>query len=732
MVPINLLRPQLWRAGASTCRLRGLQRPAASGRECLSWQEKRHSSTDADGIYQPFMGSGLSRILTDEQRMIFKQVNQLSSLSKSLARQVGNVPVKEDSLLADIARLQAQRRMRQQRDQQEKSTTQQHQSADEVINDDALPSSLFTVVFAGEFNSGKSTLINAMLGNDLLDTGVLPTTDMITIMMANHDDSEDESGASSLIESSSIGLDTGVAAHTQLHLLPKSKFPLSDLCFIDTPGTNAILSLQHTSSTLRILHDADLIVFVTSADRPFSQSEKDLLQTSIKSYRKRVVLVINKMDVLERQQGEDHGDTTKKRVEDYVVEHAGDLLGARPVVIPLSARDALSVKLLYKTRGTLDDNTLWKRSNFGTLEHFLSTTLTASSKVKTKLLNPIGVAEGILLECQNEIQQRHAELDVDIMTLRLLSQQTGAWEKEQREMIKTCQTRVGDIISERSQMAKRVVDELSVIELCKMGIGIGEDVFDRSWLNANRQASSKAYDANALNNETPLVTELLAISGECAGRLCKNSQNQGTASVEYLGKRPAVIGLGRKADSNGTGVGRMIGNVSAPKFERLKDLHSTVAAAIQNSTSNLPNDSQCRESVYSSLRRTSLLSSVLLGSGAIPAALSMFNLMDASAGIVASGALAGLGAVMLPLGNRIFAQSYEREWKDNTAQLASSIGATLDSTLDQIRSDLDESVAPYSRYVKTEGEWLKELTTKMDAGIANSHSLRSKINKVCQ
>ena len=88
-------------------------------------------------------------------------------------------------------------------------------------------------------------------------------------------------------------------------------------------------------------------------------------------------MVINKMDVLERQQGEDHGSTTKKRVEEYVVEHAGDLLGARPVVIPLSARDALSVKLLYKTNGTSNDvassgdnqPTLWKRSNFGALEH---------------------------------------------------------------------------------------------------------------------------------------------------------------------------------------------------------------------------------------------------------------------------------------------------------------------------------------------------------------------------
>ena len=205
---------------------------------------------------QQMFGSGLSRILTDEQRSLFRQINQLSSLSRSLARKVGGVPVKEDSLLADVARSQKQRR-------QQQSPTTQHQD-----DDKSTPPSLFTVVFAGEFNSGKSTLINALLGKELLDAGVLPTTDAITIIMANEEDCDNDAGTSSVVESSSIGLDSGISAQTQLHLLPTKSYPiLSDLCLIDTPGTNAILSLQHTSSTLRILHDADLIVFVTSADR---------------------------------------------------------------------------------------------------------------------------------------------------------------------------------------------------------------------------------------------------------------------------------------------------------------------------------------------------------------------------------------------------------------------------------------------------------------------------------
>jgi small GTP-binding protein len=360
----------------ATC-VAALRRPAPSASMMAmasSLTSSGASSKSNGGNRQQMMESGISRILTDEQRSLFHRVNQLSAMTRSLARQVGNVAIKEDGLLADITRIQTQKRPRRQ------TSTDQERKINEST-DVSAPPSLFTVVFAGEFNSGKSTLINALLGNELLDTGVLPTTDTITVVMANGDDADpnDDEGTSPLIESGSFASDdSAVPVHTQLHLLSASDFPiLSDLCLIDTPGTNAILSLQHTSSTLRILHDADLIVFVTSADRPFSESERQLLQTSIKLYRKRVVLVINKMDVLERQKGEDHGESTKKRVEEYVVEHASDLLGARPVVIPLSARDALSMKLLYNSHRTSNDGpgsaeyqpSLWTRSNFGALEH---------------------------------------------------------------------------------------------------------------------------------------------------------------------------------------------------------------------------------------------------------------------------------------------------------------------------------------------------------------------------
>jgi len=681
------------------------------------------SKPSKDARSQDFLlGSSLSRLLTNEQRKLLRQVHQLSSMSRSLAKQVGNVPVREDSLLADIARLQMQRKKKMQHQAVGNGNTRQQ--LEEVktteLDDEIAPPSLFTVVFAGEFNSGKSTLINALLGAEILESGVLPTTDAITILMASNEE-EHFADVSNDLDSTDAIVDFSAAnsspAHSQLHLLPSSKYPiLSDLCLIDTPGTNAILALQHTYSTLRILHDADLIVFVTSADRPFSESEKQLLQTSILSYRKRVVMVINKMDILERQQGEDHGEKTKQRVVDYVVEHAGDLLGARPVVIPLSARDALSVKSLYSSQsnkgGSDEQPTLWKRSNFATLEHYLQETLTASSKIKTKILNPLGVAEGILLDCQNEIYTRKDELEIDVMTLRLLNSQTAAWDKEiQSEVLDRCRSEVRDVFAKRAQVVSKVLDQLSLIDRLRMGLGLGKTSYDNAWENANIQTIS-------------LENELNAIVGEYSDTLSSRTKTQGEATLEYLGKRPAVVGS--------KGAGRMIGTVSAPKFKGLReDLRSSTTTAIQTLTSRLPPDGECSDRVYSSLCRNALTSTFLCSSAIAPSTLAFLEMIDSAMGVTMSTLLFALGGLALPIGSKRVAGSYEKEWLSYATKLDSSLDIVFSDTMKRVRMQLSESIAPYSRYITAEGDWLLELQTKTESGTSTAHRLRNQTNKAC-
>jgi ribosome biogenesis GTPase A len=112
---------------------------------------------------------------------------------------------------------------------------------------------LFLLVVVGEFNSGKSSFLNALLGDKYLNTGVTPTTSKITIL--KHDEvlkhyNEDE----------------------DISIVQLPVEWLKEISLVDTPGTNAVIT-SHQRITEHFVPRSDLILFVTSVDRAFSESE---------------------------------------------------------------------------------------------------------------------------------------------------------------------------------------------------------------------------------------------------------------------------------------------------------------------------------------------------------------------------------------------------------------------------------------------------------------------------
>jgi small GTP-binding protein len=171
---------------------------------------------------------------------------------------------------------------------------------------------LFMLVIVGEFNAGKSALINTLLGADLLEEGVTPTTTSINILKYGPTRSERWVGQ---------------------HVLEREFHDpiLRDVAVVDTPGTNAILR-EHQELTEQFVPRSDLVLFVTSVERPFTESERTFLET-IRGWGKKVVLVINKIDLLRR-------DDELQQVVEFVGKNVQALLGFRPQIFPLSARRA--------------------------------------------------------------------------------------------------------------------------------------------------------------------------------------------------------------------------------------------------------------------------------------------------------------------------------------------------------------------------------------------------------
>jgi small GTP-binding protein len=136
---------------------------------------------------------------------------------------------------------------------------------------------LFLLVVVGEFNSGKSTLINALVGDRVLEEGVTPTTTRIQVLRHGTAGEKVTEDGFELIE-----------APADL---------LMNMQIVDTPGTNAI-ERKHELITRKFVPRADLVFFVTSADRPFTESERAFLEL-IRDWGKKIVIVINKVDIFQ-------------------------------------------------------------------------------------------------------------------------------------------------------------------------------------------------------------------------------------------------------------------------------------------------------------------------------------------------------------------------------------------------------------------------------------------------
>ena len=172
---------------------------------------------------------------------------------------------------------------------------------------------LFLLVIAGEFNSGKSSFINALLGEKVLPEGVTPTTDRINVLRHGAEIGEESIEAYLLERTHPAEL-------------------LREINIVDTPGTNAIIR-RHEELTRDFVPRSDLVLFVTSADRPFTESERAFLE-QIREWGKKIVFVINKIDILSEAQD-------REQVIGFVRENATELLGQEPEVFPLSAKQAL-------------------------------------------------------------------------------------------------------------------------------------------------------------------------------------------------------------------------------------------------------------------------------------------------------------------------------------------------------------------------------------------------------
>ncbi|OIV91325.1 hypothetical protein TanjilG_01943 [Lupinus angustifolius] len=294
----------------------------------------------------------------------------------------------------------------------------------------------FLLVIVGEFNSGKSSVINALLGERYLKEGVVPTTNEITFLRY-------------------MDLDFG---EQRCETQPDGQYIcylpapiLKEMTIVDTPGTNVILQRQQRL-TEEFVPRADLLIFVLSADRPLTASEIAFLRYS-QQWKKKVVFVLNKVDIYQN---------TRELEEalSFVKDNIQRLLNAEDVIMyPVSARSALEAKLLSPSNEELSvSGSPYDVSNFYELENFLfsfldGSTIPGMDRMRLKLETPIVIADKLISACETLVTQdyRYAKQDLSAVNdvvnsvndfAMNMETESLSWRRQTLSLIETTTARV--------------------------------------------------------------------------------------------------------------------------------------------------------------------------------------------------------------------------------------------------------------------------------------------------
>ena len=502
---------------------------------------------------------------------------------------------------------------------------------------------LFLIVAVGEFNAGKSALVNAMLGEKVLTEGVTPTTARVTLVRFGETVGEQV-------------VDDGFAIVTHPLAL------LKELNIVDSPGTNAI-NRQHERLTNEFVPHSDLVLFVTSADRPLTESERLFLEKII-AWGKKIVIVINKSDILEDAQA-------RQEVEAFVRDNAANILKSQPEVFSVSARMAQKAAL-----AATDAEREASRSASGitALERYITETLDDNSRLELKLRNPLGVGAHLLEEAKSRNEAQTREISEDII---LASSLEGMLENYRRELAAELSPRLADVENILNGFENRGQEYLdNTMKLTRI-----LDLAKPDKIKTEFQAEVQADVAEEIDGKVRglidwLVDKDLNVWYQVAGAL-ERRQAQSQKSLP-------------------TGA-----NPQTERRRQLIDSVSTTIKAIVNQYDRKREAEQLGDFVQESVTQTALFGVGAVGIGALVATVLTTKALDVT-GIVTAGALAVLGLFVIPYKRKQAKEAFKEKMAELRENLMKTLSATFKRESDSATQRLESNIAPYTTYVQGE------------------------------
>lgn len=265
-----------------------------------------------------------------------------------------------------------------------------------------LRNKFFIVAIIGEFNAGKSSFVNALIGEKLLPTGITPTTEYIEVIRyAEQPDRNPVVRDATLREWSH----------------PNTGAP--GVAIVDTPGTGSIFQ-KHEKTAKEFLHRSDLVIFLISAKHAFAETERLYLELA-KNYDKKIILVVNQVDLLKTNE--------QMEVRRFIESQVKETLEMEPLLFMVSAKETLDAL----AQGDASDDP----GNVGAVKAHLRGVYAEAPIAKQKLLAQLDTATRIIKNHYDDAKEKAELVSTDIVKVKdvqnELEQQSLGLERRMKE-----------------------------------------------------------------------------------------------------------------------------------------------------------------------------------------------------------------------------------------------------------------------------------------------------------
>ena len=310
----------------------------------------------------------------------------------------------------------------------------------------------FYVAILGLFKRGKSTIINALLNQEVLPSDVIPVTSIITLIAHS-----DRTAAEIYFSNGDI-LPTDISVIKDY--VSEEKNPenekgidfvkifhpasiLENMLIVDTPGIGSVL--PHNSETTKsFIPKIDTALYVLSADIPISQADIDFIK-DLKQEVPKLLFVLNKVDLL--------NETNLQKMIQHNLSALNKILDiSRDELITISAKfydtpegniSQLSSRLIALARAEkkeLLEQSIFKRYEF----------------LRNELKNEIQLILKLKLMPLNELEENKNILQSSV---KIMTQQKEEFESIMEGKIKSLQKNIHRTINEEAQLLTETVNE---------------------------------------------------------------------------------------------------------------------------------------------------------------------------------------------------------------------------------------------------------------------------------